>query len=104
MSYPEQHKKLSQTFHVAGNLKVPLADALRRATKRMRNAAKEIARIADAHENTAKNWLRGEHEMRASELVSLMREFPEVAQVVVAAAGLDLNPAQIKALKTLLGD
>lgn len=102
MSYPEQHKILSSPMHLAGSLKAPLAQALRRATKRMRNAAKEIARVTDRHENTAKNWLRAENEMSATELVALMREFDEVAEVVMTAAGLDASLVKLRALKALL--
>ena len=102
MSYPKQDRKLSSPMHIGGSLKAPIADALRRATKRMRNAAKEIARVADRHENTAKNWLRAENEMSATELVALMREFDEVAEVVMSAAGLDTSLVKLRALKALL--
>ena len=102
MSFIEQRKKFRPAMHLAGNLKVPLADALRRATKRMRNAAKSIAQATQRHERTAKNWLSADTEMSATELVRLMREFDEVADLVLSAAGLGSDLTKLRALKALL--
>ena len=102
MTGVKQRKIFRPPMHLAGSLKVPLADALRRATKGMRNAAKSIACAADRHERTAQNWLRAENEMNATELVRLMREFDEVADLVLSAAGLGSDLTKLRALKALL--
>ena len=62
----------------------------------LRNAAKILAKTADTHPNTAKNWLRGKCSPGGEQLVSLMAADPDIATVI-----LDLVAQRRRELKTI---
>lgn len=101
MFFSEGCKKLhTDTCHNATGL---LADALTRATANVTCAAKRIGRVLGKSERTGHNVLSGAHEIKAGDLIKLMREYDEVWDVVqeMAGRGDGLTEKQRRALAAL---
>lgn len=102
MFFNEGCKKLhTDVCHNTAGL---LADALTRATANVTCAAKRIGRVLGKSERTGHNVLSGAHEIKAGDLIRLMREYDEVWDVVREMAGRNgdgLTEKQRKALDAL---